>query len=98
MGRSFNSDQLNKVFKLLSAINETDLLSEHDLGSIEASDYRNLSFYIEDGIEVKIGSDDFKKRLGLLKRTFSDQRVDKSEIRYIDLRFDDVAIGPKAIK
>lgn len=98
IGRQCNSRQLENAFMLLDAINSSGLLSDHDLAMIDASDYKNLSFYIEDGIEVKIGSENFENRLSLLKKTFLDTKLNKSEIKYLDLRFEDVTIGPKVMK
>lgn len=98
IGKKCNSKQLEKTFLLIDAMRNSGFLSEHDLGVIDASDYKNLSFFIEDGIEIKIGDRDFPERLGRLKKTFLDPKINKSEIKYLDLRFEDVTIGPKAIK
>ncbi len=98
VGRQCVSRQMTNSFLLLDAMKSTGFLKDHDLLMVDASDYKNISFYIEDGVEIKIGGDNFKERLNLLKKTFNDPKLVRSEIKYLDLRFEDVTIGPKAIK
>jgi len=68
---------------------------EHEIHMVDVSDEKNLSLYIEDGIEIKIGGEKFRERLNRFNKTFESGKVDKNRIRYIDLRFGDVIIGPK---
>ena len=69
---------------------ESGFLNDHTLTKVDISDYRNIAFFIEDGLEIKIGNSNFKERLGQLTKTLASIVVDKDEIKYIDLRFDDV--------
>ncbi len=87
--------RMKKGLSLLKAINESGFLSEHTLTKLDISDYRNITFYIEDGLEIKIGHSNFEKKLDQLKRTLASIVVDKDEIKYIDLRFDDVVLGTR---
>jgi len=68
---------------------------DHEIHMIDVSDGRNISFYIEGGIEIKIGGEDFRARLLMLIKTLESVRLDKSQIKYIDLRFGSVIIGPR---
>lgn len=63
--------------------------------SIDASDRRNAVFQLKNGVEIKIGNEDFDPRLDMLKATLSRKGLDFENIRYIDLRFKDVVIKPR---
>ena len=60
-----------------------------------AGDIKNLSFYLNDTLEIRIGYENFGQRLGHLRKTLRDPRFAVAKIKYIDLRFDDIVISPK---
>lgn len=62
---------------------------------IDASDINELSFYLDDDLEIRIGYENFKERLNNLKVTLRDSRLLKDRVKYIDVRYEDVTIGPK---
>ncbi|UCD55533.1 MAG: cell division protein FtsQ/DivIB [Candidatus Omnitrophota bacterium] len=95
VGTKLENPQVRNAFLLIDALEESAVLSDYAISAIDVSNYRNLSFYLEDGIEVKIGSEDFLDRLYRLRTTFAKPELDKENIKYIDLRFKDVVIGPK---
>ncbi len=95
VGTSLENPQVRNAFLLIDALGESAILSDYAVSAIDVSNYRNLSFYLENGIEVKIGSEDFLDRLNRLKTTFASPKLDKENIKYIDLRFKDVVIGGK---
>lgn len=95
VGQKEDSLRMKKALTLLKVINESDFINDHILTKIDVSDYRNISFIIEDGIEIKIGHSNFKERLNTLDNTLASMAMEKDEIRYIDLRFDDVVLGTK---
>ncbi len=95
MNRRCDSMRLKITLGLLAAIEESQLLAEHDLNSIDASNRRNISFYLEDGLEVKIGNERFGERLEVLKKVLRDPKLSLSRMKYVDLRFEDAVIGTK---
>ncbi len=94
-GERLTGKQLENTVRLITAINETSVSTDHGITTIDASNYRNLSFHLDNGIEVKIGGEDFPERLRKLKVTLADAGLDTENIEYLDLRFDGVVIGPK---
>lgn len=84
-----------KAVRLADVIRSTDVLRGHALTKIDISDPKNVAFWIDHEIEIRIGSSHFSERLKLLDQTLKTVGLDKSKIRYIDLRFDDVVIGPR---
>jgi len=94
-GRKNTSRNLKLAMDLLREIREAKFIAPLDLVSINAADPRSMSFFLRNGLEVKIGSENFKQRLDALSRTLKDPRLIVDRIKYIDVRFEDVAIGPK---
>lgn len=95
VGEALKNEQLESGFLLMDALKESSISQGHSVTTIDVSNYKNLSFYFKNGIEVKIGGEDFPARLKKLKKTIANPDLDKSNIKYIDLRFKDVVIGPK---
>jgi len=94
-GERLKNEQLEKALRLIDVINEASFSQDYGITTVDARSGRNLSFYLDSGIEVKIGGEDFFGRLKRLKETLKDADLDKDNIKYIDLRFKDVVIGPK---
>ncbi|NQU95754.1 MAG: FtsQ-type POTRA domain-containing protein [Candidatus Omnitrophica bacterium] len=94
-GEKLKNQQLESAFSLIDALGESAPGANYKVAEIDASNYKNLSFYLENGIEVKIGGEDFPNRLKALKVTLANPKLNKDNIKYIDLRFRDVVIGPK---
>lgn len=94
-GQKTESQRVESAFRLIDALKEVCLPKSYKVTEINAANHKNLSFYFENGIEVKIGGEDFPERLKMLKTTLARRALDKGTIKYIDLRFTDVVIGPK---
>ncbi len=95
VGQRESSSRMARVLLLLDAANETGFTKNHSISRIDASDYRNVSFFIDDGLEIKIGRSNFKERLGSLERTLVSISLDRDDIKYVDLRFNDVVLGTR---
>lgn len=95
IGNRDGSLRMKRAVALLKIIGDSGFLNDHMLTKLDISDHRNIAFYIEHGLEIKIGHSNFAERLKQLQRTLSSMVVDKDQIKYIDLRFDDVILGTK---
>ena len=95
VGKKLYSPRLFKALTLLGAIKDSGILTEYSVDRINVSDHRNLVFYIDQDLEIKIGRERFPERLALLEETLSSSYVNKEDLRYIDLRFDDIVFGTK---
>lgn len=84
------------ALSLLKDIKSAKFMSAYGVTAISTQDPKNMSFYMKNGIEVRIGAENFKDRLVMLGRTLRDPRLVMNKIKYIDVRFkDEVAIGPR---
>ncbi|NQT06779.1 MAG: cell division protein FtsQ [Candidatus Omnitrophica bacterium] len=95
MGERERSPGLLNALSLIDTMDKAHFSDNHILTRIDVSGDRNMVFLIEDGLEVKIGNSNFRERLILLDRTLGSINGDKSDIKYVDLRFDDVVLGTK---
>ena len=93
--KKFDARNLRLALDLLKEIKKARFMARYGLERIDALDARNLSFYLKNGIEIRIGSENFRERLDLLGNTLRDPRLVMDMIKYIDVRFKDVVIGPK---
>jgi cell division septal protein FtsQ len=89
------SRNLKVAISLLRSIKDIRTVADFGVESVDARDLRNISFYLRNGIEVRIGSENFKERLDVLAKTLKDPRMIMDRIKYIDLRFGDAVIGPR---
>lgn len=92
--RRSESRNLRVAIELIKAIKEAKFLSGYGVATVDASNIKDLSFYLRNGLEVKIGCENLKERLGVLRATLRDPRLVLEKIKYIDVRFENVIIGP----
>lgn len=95
VGVATDSKRVKKALLLLKELNSTDILNEHTLVEIDVSSIRNAIFFLEEGLEVKIGHENYASRLENLKKILQDPKIKPADIRYIDLRFKEPVIGPR---
>ena len=94
VGTTLNDATTQKALRLMDVLKRSQILAKHTLTKIDIGDPKNISFTI-DGIEIRIGNNHFIERLKILDQTLRTLALDAAKIRYIDLRFDDVVIGPR---
>ncbi|MBN1794670.1 MAG: cell division protein FtsQ/DivIB [Candidatus Omnitrophica bacterium] len=95
VGENIADDNIKAAFTLIEEIRGLDLPEEFEIYEIDVTDSRNIYLYQKGGIEIRVGFAPFTRKLQLLEETFKNFAIDSSKIKYIDLRFEDVVIGPK---
>ena len=77
-------------------ISRNKKLSKFKLKNIDVTDIRNISFYFDaENVEIKIGDNEFNKRLDALGTVLEQLGQDIGRVKYIDLRFEDPIVGPR---
>ncbi len=84
-----------RAIKLAEIIRQTRVLRDHNLSRVDITDPQNISLIVDNDIEIKMGNNHLIERLKILDQTLKTIDLDPSRIKYIDLRFDDVVIGPR---
>lgn len=86
---------LSLTLELLGEIRRSRALSGFGVSSISVYDPRNMSFCLKNGVEIRIGQENFRERLDLLGKALRDPRLVLDNVKYIDVRFKDIIVGPK---
>lgn len=94
IGEPYESKKLNKALDLLKAVASSEPLSDIKVSRIDVRDPRDISFTTADMIEIRVGGEDFVRKLADLGEVIADV-AKKGKVEYIDLRFGDVTIGWK---
>lgn len=103
IGSQVRSELLDVAVRIAAAIDAQNLLKSHTLTQIDVSDAKNIILKIDGEIEVRLGSAEARmvrkireklERLAAYIET-KPEEMDALKIRYIDLRFDDIVIGPR---
>jgi cell division septal protein FtsQ len=94
VGAVIQDERTKKAIKLADLVKRSNLLRRHLLTKVDIADPRNISLYVDTSIEIRIGDSHILDRLKLLDQTLKTLELDRTKIRYIDLRFDDVVVGP----
>ncbi|MFH0840192.1 MAG: cell division protein FtsQ/DivIB [Candidatus Omnitrophota bacterium] len=95
MGKKIGSKSLGQALILFKFIKESGILNNHILQEINAGNIKSMSFTLDDDMEIRIGHENYAKRLLSLKEILADPKIWPSDIGYIDLRFGEPVIGPK---
>ncbi len=91
----FTYRNLKLALKLLEEIRLLRSLSSLGIAAINVYDSRNMSFNLKNGVEIRVGEEKFRERLDLLSKALRDPRLVMDNIKYIDVRFKDIIVGPK---
>lgn len=103
VGSQVKSSLLDLAVRIAAAIEGQNLLKNHLLTQVDVSDSKNVILKIDEDIEVRLGSSEthmvhkIREKLERLAAYIETkpEDVDPKKIRYIDLRFDDIVIGPR---
>lgn len=95
IGDKIESKNLEKALLLIKGLGDYNWFNGFKVNTIDLVDSRNISIFMDNGIEVKVGDRDFGIRIEKLRRVLPDLPADLTGIKYIDLRFEDVVIGQK---
>jgi cell division protein FtsQ len=93
LGESYESEKIQTGLRLLEAIQEVSLPFDRRVEEVHVKDLKELSFKVEIGLHIQIGKSDFSRRLDLLHDVYEGVKHEIDQVKYIDLRFDDVVIG-----
>jgi cell division septal protein FtsQ len=81
--------------QLLKDIRRFDALHGQRLSAIDISNEDNLILWVNEKIEVRISSRNLASQMKKISEALVNVDLDPERVRYIDLRFDDIVIGPR---
>ena len=94
-GARVNRETMNRGIQLLKDIRRFDALHGHRLSAIDISNEDNLILWVNEKIEVRVSSRNLASQMKKISETLANIDLDPARVRYVDLRFDDIVIGPR---
>jgi len=95
VGVSIQDSHAKKAIRIVEWVKQSNILRGHLLTKIDIGDPKNILLFADSDIEIRLGNNHLMERFKILDQTLRNVALDSSKIRYIDLRFDDVVIGPR---
>ncbi|MFH1395374.1 MAG: cell division protein FtsQ/DivIB [Candidatus Omnitrophota bacterium] len=93
-GEKIDSKVLSRALLLLRGLDREMGLETNNIDFVDVSDRNNVVLSIAD-VEVKIGKNNFARKINALKEILNDPNMNVQDLRYIDLRFEDAVISFK---
>lgn len=84
---------LKKAIEILKMLKANRVKDKYGVQRIDVSNPDSISFFIKKGVEIKLGKDEFEEKLEKIDISLSN--LDLTQIKYIDLRFKDLIVGPR---
>lgn len=94
-GRKYNIKELTLALNIIKELKANRRLKDYRVKTIDVANPASASFFMDTGLEVKLGEDDIKDKIGILAGLLIRVKNDLDNIRYIDLRFKDPVIKLK---
>lgn len=94
VGQCIRNEALDRAVVLLEGMRKKLGGKEKDIEYVDISDAKNLVLGIS-GVKVKMGTDDFSRKIDELREILDDPNMDFKDIKYIDLRFEGGVISPR---
>ncbi len=93
-GRAISGKNFRLALYLVSELNSVNEFFDFIPLTIDISNNNNIVFYL-DKVEIRIGLENQKERLGILRILLRQPDIDLGNIKYIDLRFKEPIVGKK---
>ena len=91
-GKKYNLRELWLALNIIREFENIKALSSLKIKKINAESAGNLSFFLSDKLEIKIGQEDVLRKLNILKDMLLQSGNDLANIKYIDLRFQEPVV------
>jgi cell division protein FtsQ len=88
------SQRLKKALGLLRKLEKAKIYPTHKISQIDVRRHSNILFYLENGVEVKMGDGDFDKKTFHLSKILAQLEANNTVPEYIDMRFDNPIVKP----
>jgi cell division septal protein FtsQ len=93
-GEKIDNPMLENALRLLDGLKGRGILRKNGVDYVDISDRNNIQVGI-DGVNIKMGRNDFSRKIIKLKEFLDDPKIDMKKINYVDLRFEDIIIAPR---
>ena len=87
--------RLKKALNLLKELKKAKIYPEYKVSQIDIKEYADVVFYLENGIEVKMGNSDFGRKSLVLIEILTQLKTSDTVPKYIDMRFESPTVMPR---
>ncbi len=91
-GRKYAIPELSFVLNMIKRKAEVDSLNGISIKRIDLSNFDNISIFIDNGLEIKMGHESLRQKFYLLGGILANLKNDLVKVKYIDLRFKEPVI------
>ncbi len=95
MGKHSSDSDLGHVLDFLDRFDKIGFFKDYTITRIEVTHPKNITFYLNGRLEVRIGNRKMEERLENLAGILKNMNMEKSGNYYVDLRFKDFIFGKK---
>lgn len=88
-GKPIESVKIKAALSLMGEISSLESIKTYKVTTIDVRDYKNISFFIGENLEIKVGYGDFKTKIERLTKVLTQLETTHQTSQYIDLRFGD---------
>lgn len=96
VGQANANERLSRALQIAEQLRRSPLLAGHRLTTVDVANPAQLTFVIDEDVEIRCGDDtQLASHLRRLRAVLRQVAKHGLEVRYIDLRFPDPVIGPR---
>jgi cell division septal protein FtsQ len=96
LGVRVNSRELAMAVTIIKETRQNPVLRDYPIKRIDVPGLNNASFFIAEGLQVKISQDDIKAKMLILGSLLNEEKDNLDKVGYIDLRFKEPVIKLKS--
>lgn len=97
-GSKYNISELALAIDIIKEAKMNRTLKDYKIKIVNVPNINNASFFISEGLEIKIGAGDIKNKIDILGNLLIQAKKELVNIKYIDLRFKEAVIKFKNAK
>jgi cell division septal protein FtsQ len=97
LGKNYPFHHLQSVLSVYALAKDNTMLKNEKIEKVAIDSLSNLSLFLDDKLELKVGRENISERLGKLNsvENLLHDKKERQNVRYIDLRFEDVIVRYK---
>lgn len=97
VGSPLDAQNLYAAITIMKIFKENSSLASNAIIRVEVENLSRINLYLSNNINIILDRERVKQKFKMLEVVLSQSKIDLSEVKYIDLRFNEPIIGKKKI-
>lgn len=93
--RKLHAINMHVALRLIQQIKETGFAEKYPVEEIDVTEEYNPIMLLKNGINIKVGKRNFKRRAAALLKVLEDLEKKELKPKFIDIRFEDIIVTPR---